>query len=216
MSLVVDSVSFAYRAKGGHFHIDNWSAGFPAGQVTALTGPSGCGKSTRLYLLGLLLRLRQGTITLDGRRVDNLADQEASGLRARKYGFVFQDAALDPSRTVLDNVTEVALYAGLERVSARRRGLELMDRLGVDVPAHRRPGQISGGQAQRIALCRALIGHPSVVLADEPTGNLDPTTTENVLACLREQADDGAVVVVVTHDPKVATWADAQLILERT
>lgn len=205
--LVADRVSFGYT-RGGPLVVEDWSAEFPAGSVSAISGPSGGGKSTRLYLLALMLRLRAGAVLLAGRRVDELSDAQRARIRAEQFGFVFQDAALDPTRTVLDNVLETALYRGVRPRTLRDQATGLLAAMGVDVPAGRLPGQISGGQAQRIALCRALVGNPAVVFADEPTGNLDPDTADSVLAMLRQQADRGATVIVITHDRRVAAWAD--------
>lgn len=205
-------VDFAYPGTR-ELVVREWSQEFAAGQVCALTGPSGCGKSTRLYLVALMLRLRAGAVFLDGHRVDDLPDAQRSRIRAGRFGFVFQDAALDPTRTVLDNVLESALYRGQDPASLAGRATELLERMDVRVPVRRRPGQISGGQAQRIAVCRALVGDPDVVFADEPTGNLDPGSARAVLAMLREQANRGACVVVVTHDPSVAGWADEHVAL---
>jgi putative ABC transport system ATP-binding protein len=212
--LAARDVSFGYSSKAGAFHVTAWSATFEAGSVTAITGPSGCGKSTRLYLLGLMLRLDYGALELDGERVDTLSDAARSTLRAHRFGFVFQDAALDPTRTVMDNIVESTLYRGQPRTSVLTRAATLMERFGIAVPAHRRPGQISGGQAQRIALCRALISAPAVILADEPTGNLDPLSTATVMQALREHADAGGCVVIVTHDPSIAALADLRIDLE--
>jgi ABC-type lipoprotein export system ATPase subunit len=154
-------------------------------------------------LLGLLLRPAQGELRLDGERISGLGDRERARLRARRFGFVFQDAALDASRTVLDNITEGAVYRLEDRRLLRQRAADLLDQLGVDVPLQRRPGEISGGQAQRIALCRALIHAPTVLLADEPTGNLDAASAGVVLDALAHAADAGAVVVIATHDERV-------------
>lgn len=201
------ALSFAY----GHHAapvLDGWSAVFRAGSVTALTGPSGRGKSTLLYLLGLMLQPSAGDVLVDGVAVSGLRDAAKARLRAGRFGFVFQDAALDQTRTVLDNVTETALYRGQPRDAAAERARVLLDRFGVDVPPHRKPGQVSGGQAQRIALCRALLSEPAVLLADEPTGNLDPATTEVVVEALRDHAAAGAAVIIVTHSPEVAAACD--------
>ncbi len=205
--LVADQVSFGYT-QDGPLVVEDWSAEFPAGSVSSISGPSGCGKSTRLYLLALMLKLRGGSVMMSGQRVDALPDAQRSRIRAEQFGFVFQDAALDPTRTVLANVLETALYRGLDPRTLQHRAIELMSAMGVDVPPQRLPGQLSGGQAQRIAICRALVGAPSVVFADEPTGNLDSATADSVLAMLRHQADEGASVIVITHDQRVADWAD--------
>lgn len=211
--LAAREIGFAYR-RGAPTVVAGWDADFPAGSVSAITGPSGCGKSTRLYLLGLMLRADTGAVEIDGRRVDHLPDADRSRLRAHRFGFVFQDAALDPTRTVIDNVVETAIYRGSPRRAAVQAGLALIDRFQVDVPAARRPGQISGGQAQRIALCRALLGNPDIVLADEPTGNLDAASAATVLSALRAAADGGACVVVITHNPGVAAMADTRIVID--
>jgi putative ABC transport system ATP-binding protein len=207
--LAARTVSFEYVR--GKPVLDRWSASFPTGSLTAITGPSGRGKSTLLYLLGLMQRPTAGAVYLDGKPVSDAPDSVRARLRAWRFGFVFQDAALDQTRTVLDNVTETALYQGVPRSAVRSRALGLLERFGVDVPPSRRPGQVSGGQAQRIALCRALLNQPSVLLADEPTGNLDPITARLVVDALREQARAGAVVVVVTHSPEVAQACDREI-----
>ncbi len=209
--LAAREVTFAYRR--GEPIVQDWSADFPAGTVTALTGPSGSGKSTLLYLLGLMVRPNAGTVLLDGGRVDQLVDADRAWLRAHRYGFVFQDAALDPTRTVLDNVVETALYRRQPRTEAVRTAHELLARFGVELRAGHRPGQISGGQAQRIALCRALLASPPVLLADEPTGNLDPRTSQAVIDALQQQAGTGATVVIATHDPAVVDACDRHLTL---
>lgn len=194
-----------------HRLFENWSAQFPAGATTAITGASGRGKSTLLYLLGLMLRPAQGAVALDGIDTSSLRDAERARLRAEQFGFVFQDAALDQTRSVLDNVTEVALYRGESRAGTRTRAMELLDRFGVGVSPERKPGQVSGGQAQRIALCRALLMRPRIVLADEPTGNLDADSASVVQGALASAARAGATVVIVTHSTEVASSCDRQI-----
>ena len=207
--LRAEALTFAFP--GGPRLLDAWSAEFAEGEVVAVTGPSGRGKSTLLYLLGLMLSPGAGAVELDGTDCARLPDAHRARLRAHRFGFVFQDAALDASRTVLDNVTEAALYRGEPLGHARRRGLELLERFGVALRADARPGQVSGGQAQRIALCRALLHDPAVVLADEPTGNLDPASSRAVVEALREQAHHGAAVIVVTHDPALVARCDREI-----
>lgn len=208
---VLEARQVAFEYVPGIPVLDDWSAEFLAGSMTALTGPSGRGKSTLLYLLGLMLHPTRGQILVDGAVAGELGDAARARLRAGLFGFVFQDAALDQTRSVIDNVTEAALYRGTGRASARGRALELLSRFGVDVPPDRKPGQVSGGQAQRIALCRALLTDPAVVLADEPTGNLDPDTSALVVAALRAHASAGAAVIVVTHSPEVAAACDREI-----
>lgn len=210
--LATELLSFGYQ--NGEMVVRDLSVEFPSGSVTALTGPSGCGKSTLLYLLGLMVRPVGGAVLLDGTPVHALPDRERARLRAHHFGFVFQDAALDPTRTVLDNVVETALYRGQPRRDAISAAHRLMERFGVQLRATHKPGQISGGQAQRIALCRALLTNPRVVLADEPTGNLDPATSAIVVEALREHADGGAAVVIATHDPALAAACDQHIALD--
>lgn len=209
VALRASDVTFGYAP--GTPVIDTWTAEFPHGTMTAVTGPSGRGKSTLLYLLGLMLQPRSGDIEVAGIRTVSLHDGGRARLRAEHFGFVFQDAALDATRTVLDNVTETALYRGESRMSARLHAHDLLARFGVDLPADRKPGQVSGGQAQRIALCRALLHRPAVLLADEPTGNLDPETARIVVAALQEHARTGSAVIVVTHAPEVAAACDREI-----
>jgi ABC-type lipoprotein export system ATPase subunit len=193
--------------------LSGWSATFGAGEVVAITGPSGRGKSTLLYLLGLMLKPRTGEVLLAGRSVADLRDGERAHLRANYFGFVFQDAALDPTRTVVDNVVETALYRSENRDGAVARARYLMEQFGVLLRADAKPGQVSGGQAQRIALCRALLGNPRVLLADEPTGNLDPASAAVVVEAFHRQAATGAAVVLVTHDPTLVQQCDRSIAL---
>lgn len=209
--LAADGLTFRYDPAAPL--LEDWSVEVGAGEVVAVTGPSGRGKSTLLYLLGLMLAPRAGRVLLDGQDVTTLPDARRARLRAHRFGFVFQDAALDPTCTVLDNVLETALYRGDDRATATRRAAELMAEFGVALRAHARPGQVSGGQAQRIALARALLGEPDVVLADEPTGNLDPESATVVLDALHRQAGRGAAVLVVTHDPRVVARCDREVVL---
>jgi len=208
--LEAQDLTFAYRANA-HPILEGWSAKFLSGTTTALTGPSGRGKSTLLYLLGLMLRPAAGDILVDGRATTGLRDVQNAQIRAGYFGFVFQDAALDPSRTVLDNVTESSLYRGTDRKKAAVRARDLLERFNVGVPPARRPGQVSGGQAQRIALCRALIHEPQILLADEPTGNLDPESSAVVVEGMISHSRTGAAVVIVTHSPEVAAACDREI-----
>ncbi len=185
---------------------------FAPRSLTVLTGVSGRGKSTLLYLAGLLLRPTRGVVEIAGLPVSDLSDEQRSRLRATQIGFVFQDAMLDPSRRVIDAVVEPALYAGSTKALATARARELLQEFGVEARADGRPGEISGGQAQRVAMARALINRPRLVLADEPTGNLDLDNTLMVLAALSGAAQH-ATVVVATHDPVVIERADEVLAL---
>ncbi|NOY54432.1 MAG: ATP-binding cassette domain-containing protein, partial [Actinobacteria bacterium] len=188
---------------------DGFSHLFPAGVVTGVTGRSGSGKSTLLYLVGLLLTPWSGQIRYGQVEAGGLSDAARSAIRASRVGFVFQDAVLDPSRSVLDNMIEGAVYAGLGRVQATERATVLADRFEVGLRLGHKPGEVSGGQAQRVALCRALVNRPDIILADEPTGNLDDVTARVVIDALVGLAhDQEATVIIVSHDHTVAAACD--------
>lgn len=221
--LAVRDLSFAYTRDGEEL-FGGLSHVFTPGVVTAITGPSGRGKSTLLYVLGLMLAPSRGHVILDDSPVSDAGDAARAHVRAHRIGFVFQDSALDPARTVLDSVVEPALYAGWSLRTARDRGRTLLEELGVGARADHRPGEISGGQAQRVAVARALITAPAVILADEPTGNLDRDNAAGVLAALSaaadgvDQARDGQggssrTVIIATHDPFVLEQVDEVLAL---
>lgn len=184
------------------------SHSFAEGTVTGLVGPSGCGKSTLLFILGLMLRPTRGQVELDREMVSGWSDRKRSWLRATRMGFVFQEAALDSSRSVLDNVLEPTLYNKRSRAEATPEAMELLAQFGIEIRYDHLPGQVSGGQAQRVALCRALINQPQVLLADEPTGNLDPESTRWVTSALQEFAQAGGTVIIATHDSFVMDQCD--------
>ena len=201
--LAVEDLSFAYR-RGAEELFGGLSHEFRPGAMTAVTGPSGRGKSTLLYVLGLMLTPTRGTVLLGGQPVSRQRDSTRSRMRATRIGFVFQDAALDASRKVIDSVAEPALYAGSTPSAARAQARELMERMGVAARADHK--------AQRVAVCRALVTGPDVLLADEPTGNLDRANAAEVLSALSAAAG-GRTVVIATHDPFVLEHADEVLAL---
>jgi putative ABC transport system ATP-binding protein len=178
------------------------------GEFVAVTGPSGCGKSTLLNLLGGLDRPTAGEVLLLGERTDNASEARRARLRRTEIGFVFQFFNLIGNLTVADNVELPALLAGVPAREARRRGGELLERLGLEQAALRVPGALSGGQQQRVAIARALVNRPSLLLADEPTGNLDSAAARDVVSVLRERHREGQTIVLVTHDLRVASAAD--------
>lgn len=204
--IAVEDLSYGYTP--GQAIVTNFSARFDPGTVTALVGKSGSGKSTLLYLLGLMINPASGRIIIDGNDTVGLPDWRRAQLRSELMGFVFQDALLDPARSVLDNVMEGSLYGPSTTSRIHRRALRLLKEFEVDVDPHRKPGQISGGQAQRVALCRAFVHDPAIVLADEPTGNLDDDTASLVWSALTMRARQGSVVIVATHDRERARRCD--------
>lgn len=206
----LESVTFGY--KRAERIITDLSWDFTAGLVTAVTGASGRGKSTLLYLIGLLLTPWSGRIRLGDVDLGSWPDRRRSMFRASQVGFVFQDAALDPTRTVLDNIIESSVYNRLPRREAVSRAHTLMEHFEVALRVEHKPGEVSGGQAQRIALCRALLSRPELVLADEPTGNLDVRTAQVVLDALTSRAhDEGKTVIIATHDPTIVGICDQVL-----
>ncbi len=194
--------------------IDRLSLSVAAGELVAVHGPSGCGKSTLLYLLGLFLRPTSGTVRLCGVDTAALGDRDRSQMRAHDIGIVLQDAALHERMTLVENVAEAALFSGRRRRAALSAARSLLDSFGLDDVHDRHPSQVSGGQAQRAALCRALIRSPRLLLADEPTGNLDLESGGAVLLGLRNAASEGSAVVVVTHSPVVIDAADRAIRLD--
>lgn len=181
------------------------------GDYVAVTGPSGSGKTTLLSLLGLLDTPTCGVYELDGTNVAELSDKQRAGVRARRIGFVFQAFHLIGYRSVLDNVELGLLYQGLGRKDRRARALEVVERVGLSSRRHGLCSHLSGGEKQRVAIARTLIREPALVLCDEPTGNLDTTTTEQVLELIENLHQDGLTVVIITHEPSIAERANRNL-----
>lgn len=184
------------------------------GEILAVMGPSGSGKSTLLHCLAGILVPKLGEIRLSGERVDTLAESARSALRRDTFGFVFQFGQLVPELSAEENVALPLLLGGVRRNEALVRAREWFGRLGIDGLERRRSGELSGGQAQRVALARGLVAHPKVLFADEPTGSLDSLTGELVMELLVTAArQDGTTVVLVTHEPRVAAYADREVIV---
>ncbi len=175
------------------------------GEYAAIVGPSGCGKSTLLNLLGAIDRPTAGTVTIDGQRIDQLSDAKATDFRLRHIGFVFQRFYLMPALTALENVELPMSEAGLGRRERRDRARELLAYVRLDARGGHRPAQLSGGEQQRVAIARALANRPAIILADEPTGELDARTGQEMIALFERLNGDGTTIVVVTHDEVLAS-----------
>ena len=188
------------------------SVSLKPGEMVAVMGPSGCGKTTLLLVAGGPLRPENGEVSIDGTDPYSLSGEQRARFRAEQIGFVFQQFHLVPYLNVLDNVMAPALVTG--ETSARERAGILVERFGLADRLGHRPGQLSTGERQRVALARALLNEPRVILADEPTGNLDGDNSEQVLQALKTFADEGGAVLLVTHDPDAVAFAGRQVVLQ--
>ena len=190
------------------------TVGVAAGEIVAILGPSGSGKSTLLHCLAGVLRPDAGEVTFDGHRIDRLSAGARARLRRERFGFVFQFGQLVPELTAKENIALPLLLAGVARRTAVAAATEWLDRLELGEVGERRSGELSGGQAQRVALARGLVAEPEVLFADEPTGSLDSLTGEHVLDLLvRSAREQGTAVVVVTHEARVAAYADREVVV---
>jgi len=191
--------------------LDNISFRCEKGEAVSIMGPSGSGKSTLLNILGCLDRPTNGRYCLEGQDVSSLNDNELAVIRNRKLGFVFQSYNLLPKMTALENVELPMVYAG--QGHRRERALETLESVGIGNRAHHHPSEMSGGEQQRVAIARCLINNPLIILADEPTGNLDTHSSQNIMAVLLEQSKKGITIIVVTHEEDIAAYTQRTIYL---
>lgn len=216
MRPVIDirNVHRIFESEAGCAHIlHNVSLAVDPGEFVAITGPSGSGKSTLMNILGCLDRPTSGSYKLGGKEVAHLSDDELAVVRNQHIGFVFQNFNLLSRISALDNVALPLVYAGVGRKERAERAMEKLKSVGLETWAHHKPNELSGGQRQRVAIARALVNNPHIIMADEPTGNLDTKSTKDIMRLFEALHEEHKTIILVTHEPEIAACANRQLLL---
>ena len=212
-TLQLDSVTKTYGSDPPVPALQGVSFCVQAGELVAIVGPSGSGKSTLLHLMGTLERPTAGRVSITGLDIAEMSDRELAAVRATRIGFVFQQFFLAEHSSTLENVADGLLYAGSAVGERRERAAEALTRVGLGGRLQSRPTQLSGGERQRVAIARALVGRPAIMLADEPTGNLDSATGQAIMALIDELNAEGATIIVITHEHEIAARFPRQISL---
>lgn len=204
-----DRVTKKYPLDGGDFYQALFGISFSIkeGEFVAIMGPSGSGKSTTMHILGALDTPSEGHYFFKGKDISSYSEDQLSEIRNQEIGFVFQSFNLLPRTTVLKNVERPMIYAGIPQVERTQKAIEVLERMGIADKAHNLSNRISGGQIQRVAIARALVMNPSIILADEPTGNLDTKTSKEIMEFLKKINSDGRTVILITHEQEIADYA---------
>jgi len=208
MSILLSNVTKVYELGGETVHaLAGLTLSISPGEFTAIMGPSGSGKSTLMNILGCLDRPTSGSYMLDGQEVATLNDDQLATTRNKKIGFVFQSFNLLPRMSTLENVALPMVYAGVEKKERLARATQVLTMVGLEERMNHQPNELSGGQRQRVAIARALVNDPTIIMADEPTGNLDTKSGDEVMAIFSELNTQGRTIILVTHEPEIATYA---------
>jgi putative ABC transport system ATP-binding protein len=208
LSILLSEVTKVYKLGGETVHaLAGLTLSISPGEFTAIMGPSGSGKSTLMNILGCLDRPNSGSYMLDGQEVATLNDDQLAITRNKKIGFVFQSFNLLPRMSTLENVALPMVYAGVEKKVRLARAREVLTMVGLEERMNHQPNELSGGQRQRVAIARALVNDPTIIMADEPTGNLDTKSGDEVMAIFSELNSHGRTIILVTHEPEIADYA---------